>query len=180
MDLKWPRVARRSNVGLVIFDIMQIESEYILSEVALNYNLVININTLRPRQNGRHFPDDIFKCIFLKKMYEFRLRFHWSLLLRVQLTIFQHWFRQWLGADQATSHCLHQWWLIYWRIFASRGLDELMAMGLIQFWQWYWQLSIAPLSWKEPPNKTCPLRFKYHDFIVCCDFRGADFNWGNW
>ena len=21
-------------------------------------------NTLRPRQNGRHFPDDIFKCIF--------------------------------------------------------------------------------------------------------------------
>ena len=25
------------------------------------------INTLRPRQNGRHFPDDIFKCIFLNK-----------------------------------------------------------------------------------------------------------------
>ena len=22
------------------------------------------INTLRPRQNGRHFPDNIFKCIF--------------------------------------------------------------------------------------------------------------------
>ena len=27
------------------------------------------------------------------KMYEFRLRFYWSLFLRVQLTIFQHWFR---------------------------------------------------------------------------------------
>ena len=27
------------------------------------------------------------------KMYEFRLTFHWSLFLRVQLTIFQHWFR---------------------------------------------------------------------------------------
>ena len=25
------------------------------------------INTLRPRQNGRHFPDDIFKCIFLNE-----------------------------------------------------------------------------------------------------------------
>ena len=23
------------------------------------------VNTLRPRQDGRHFPDDIFKCIFL-------------------------------------------------------------------------------------------------------------------
>ena len=27
------------------------------------------------------------------KMYEFRLRFHWSLSLRFELTIFQHWFR---------------------------------------------------------------------------------------
>ena len=24
-------------------------------------------NTLRPRQNGQHFPDDIFKCIFLNE-----------------------------------------------------------------------------------------------------------------
>ena len=24
---------------------------------------VVDINTLRPRQDGRHFPDDIFKCI---------------------------------------------------------------------------------------------------------------------
>ena len=24
-------------------------------------------NTLRPRQNGRHFPDDIFQCIFLNE-----------------------------------------------------------------------------------------------------------------
>ena len=27
------------------------------------------------------------------KMFEFRLKFHWSLFLRFQLTIFQHWFR---------------------------------------------------------------------------------------
>ena len=27
----------------------------------------ISINTLRPRQNGRHFPDDILKCIFLNE-----------------------------------------------------------------------------------------------------------------
>ena len=31
-----------------------------------SYTLV-NINTLRPRQNGRHFPDDIFKWIFLNE-----------------------------------------------------------------------------------------------------------------
>ena len=40
-----------------------------------------NINTLRPRQNGGHFPDDIFKWIFLMEMYEFRVEQHWSLLL---------------------------------------------------------------------------------------------------
>ena len=30
----------------------------------INYREVI---TLRPRQNGRHFPDDIFKCIFVNE-----------------------------------------------------------------------------------------------------------------
>ena len=28
-----------------------------------------------------------------KKMHEFRLKFHWRLFLRVQIPIFQHWFR---------------------------------------------------------------------------------------
>ena len=42
------------------------------------------------------------------KIFEFRLKYHRSLFLRVQLTIFQHWFRYWLGAAQATSHYLNQ------------------------------------------------------------------------
>ena len=54
---------------------------------------VIVINTLRPRQNGRHFADDTFKRIFMNEMLEFRLKFHWCLFLRVQLTTFQRWFR---------------------------------------------------------------------------------------
>ena len=43
-------------------------------------------------------------------MYEFRLKFHWNLFLRVQLTISQHWCRWWLGPSQATSHYLNPWW----------------------------------------------------------------------
>ena len=31
------------------------------------YLYIFLINTLRPRQDGRHFPDDIFKCIFLNE-----------------------------------------------------------------------------------------------------------------
>ena len=47
---------------------------------------------------GRDKMADIFQTTFSSafswmKMFEFRLKFHWSLFLRVQLTIFQHWFR---------------------------------------------------------------------------------------
>ena len=59
------------------------------------------------------------------KIYEFQLRFHWSLFLRVKLTIFKHWFRLWLGADQATSHHLNQWRSLYWCIYVSLGLNDL-------------------------------------------------------
>ena len=63
------------------------------------------------------------------KMSEFRLKFHWSLFIRIQLTIFQHWFRWWLGADQATSHYLNQWWLDYRCIYVSLGLNELICFN---------------------------------------------------
>ena len=42
-----------------------------------------------------------------------------------ELSIFQHWFRSWLGAGQSTSHCLNQWWLDYWCIYESLNLNEL-------------------------------------------------------
>ena len=58
-------------------------------------------------------------------MYIFWLRFHWNLFARVQLTIFRHWFRWWLGAILVTSHYLSQWCLDYWRIYESLGLNEL-------------------------------------------------------
>ena len=46
------------------------------------------LNALRPRQNGRCFTEDHFKCISWMKIYGFRSIFHWSLFLRVELTIF--------------------------------------------------------------------------------------------
>ena len=39
-----------------------------LEHVALMiYELKKSLNTLRPRQNGRHFADDTFKCILLNE-----------------------------------------------------------------------------------------------------------------
>ena len=47
---------------------------------------------------GRHEIDAILQTTFSNtfswmKMFKFRFNFHWSLFLRTQLTIFQHWFR---------------------------------------------------------------------------------------
>ena len=41
------------------------------------------------------------------KRFMLWFEFHWILFLKVQLAINQHWFRQWFGAEQATSHCLN-------------------------------------------------------------------------
>ena len=51
------------------------------------------VNTLRPRQNGRHFADDTFKRIFFNENVRISINFHWNLFLRFQSTIFHHWFR---------------------------------------------------------------------------------------
>ena len=84
------------------------------------------INSISPRQDGCHFADDCFKCSFLNEMYEFRLKCHAG-LLGVQLTIFQHWFRKWLFAVQATSHYQNQWSLVNWRICTPFGLNFITA-----------------------------------------------------
>ena len=66
---------------------------YYLSYTPLPYQSTESwVNTLRPRQM-----DAISQMTssnrFWMKMVEFRLKFHWSLFPRVQLTKFQHWFR---------------------------------------------------------------------------------------
>ena len=49
-----------------------------------------------------------FSWIKMKIVFHFSLQCR--LLLRVQLTMGQHWFRQGLVAEPATGHYLNQWW----------------------------------------------------------------------
>ena len=35
--------------------------------LSYEYTFINILNTLRPRQNGCHFADDVFKCIFLNE-----------------------------------------------------------------------------------------------------------------
>ena len=52
-----------------------------------------SFNTLRPRKMDAIFQTTFSSGFSSMKMYEFLLKFHWSLFLGVQLAIFHHWFR---------------------------------------------------------------------------------------
>ena len=81
------------------------------------------INTLRPRQNGRHFSDDIFKCIFSNEnvwiSIEISLKFVPQGPINNIPALVQ------IVAWRWPSHYLGQWWLGYRRIYGSLGLNEL-------------------------------------------------------
>ena len=67
-----------------------------------------------PRQNGRHFPDDIFKSIFLNIwMIKISLKYVPLGAINDILALIQ--IMTW--RQPGASHCLNQWWLIYWCIY---------------------------------------------------------------
>ena len=76
---------------------------------------LLSLNTLRPRQNGCHVTDNIFKCIFLNGNVwipiEFSLKF--------------------VPKGPINNIPSFQWWLVQWRIYASLGLNELNLRVLI-------------------------------------------------
>ena len=88
---------------------------------------MITFNTLRPRQNGNHFPTDIFKCIFLNEnmwiVIEILLKFVPTGLINNIPVVVQimAWRRT---GDKSLSE---PWWLVYWHIYASLGLNELIV-----------------------------------------------------
>ena len=82
------------------------------------------VNTLRPRKNGRHFPDDIFKCIFFNENVWISIKSSLKFDPKVLVNNIPALVLTMVGAVQATSHYLNQCWLVYWRIYASLGLNE--------------------------------------------------------
>ena len=50
------------------------------------------VNSSPPGQNGRHFADNIFRCIFVNEKICILIKISLRLFLSVQLTINQHWF----------------------------------------------------------------------------------------
>ena len=62
MRVDWKNLIFKS-FGRIMYSIMR----RFLCQVQICNWVSSSLNTLRPRQNGRHFPDDVFKCIFLNE-----------------------------------------------------------------------------------------------------------------
>ena len=125
------------------------------------------------------FADDRFLCIFRNENIWISLKISPKIFLRLKLTIFQHWFRYWLGADQATNHYLNQWWVVYWRIFTSLGLNECRNMPnnptqiqrkvvVLQIFQWNCCIHYDVIKWKHfrVTGHLCG-EFTRHRWIPC-------------
>ena len=169
------------------------------------------------------------------KRYWFRLKFHWSLFPRFQLTIFQHcpWWRHqmetfsallaicagnslvpgefptqrpvtrsfevyfdlrpnkrlskqswgWWFETQSRPlwrhrnvqvmiwHCLIQWWLFYWRIYASLGLTELTRASMCQNSGFPWfnfRMGEPPIQSAPTWSRKFPLHAIYTTLIRDC------------
>ena len=90
----------------------------VLSDIKLCRKRIIiccvTFNTLRPRQNCRHFADDIFKCVFLIENLWISLKMSLKFVPKVRIN-------------------LNQRWLVYWRTYASLSLNELKYISQ-QIW----------------------------------------------
>ena len=86
----------------------------------------VDINTLRPRQDGRYFPDDIFKCVFLNENVRISMKLSLKFVCKSPINNI-HALVQILAWRRRGDKpfFLNQWWLDYWRIYASRILIGL-------------------------------------------------------
>ena len=98
---------------------------------------ILTILTHRGRDQMKETSQTTFSNAFSRmkmKIPEFWLKFHWKFYPIVQSTIFQHWFRNWLGAGQATNHYLDQWYpsltYAYMRHLASMRRHEKTRAGI--------------------------------------------------
>ena len=98
-----------------------------------------NVNEWMPEHNERHSTDDIFRHIFLNRIFCILIQIEMS-SENVKFTINHRYFRWWHDAEETTSHCQKQRRLMY----APPGLDELLPRNT------------TPILWKGFAASTVP------------------------
>ena len=103
-------------------------------------------NTLRPRQNGPLFADDVFKCILWNEKVQISLKISLRFVPKILINIIPA-----LVQIMAWQLAPTRWQAIIWtndglgyrRIYASLGLDDLMGVSCISLWNYMpWDITI--------------------------------------
>ena len=82
-------------------------------------------NTLRPRQDGQQFPEDIFKCIFLNENVWISIKISLKFFVpkgpinKIPTLV------QIMAWPRSGNKPLSETMLVYWHIYVSLGLNEL-------------------------------------------------------
>ena len=82
-------------------------------------------NTLRPRQNGRRFPDDIFKCIFLNENVLILMKIPLKFVPKGPINDIPALVQKMAWHRSGDKPLSEPMMVSYWRIYASLGLNEL-------------------------------------------------------
>ena len=122
-----------SNKNLAEYQIVLVLSNSFLSQtIEENVEMTVftcfpNLNTSRPRQHGRHFADNIFKCIFLD---EWNLLNFWQNVTKM-CSLGSNWQYGNIGsynglvANRQQAIIWHNVGIFYWHLYASLSLSEL-------------------------------------------------------
>ena len=86
--------------------------------------LITTINTLRPRQNGRYFPDDIFKRIFLNANVWISIKISLKFVPKGPINNIPALVHIMAWRRPGDKPLCNQWCLVYWCIYTSLGLNE--------------------------------------------------------
>ena len=118
---------------------------------------LVNVNrlfdTLRPRQNGRHFADDIFRHIFVNRNVWISIDISLKFIPKGS-----NWKYNSVSSDNGVAPTRRQaiiWTndaLVYWRIYLSLSLNELMNFLYSCRWNmWvpYLQMSCSELTSRQ-------------------------------
>ena len=85
----------------------------------------MQFNTLWPTHNCRYLVDNIFKSILLNENAWISLKMWLKWVPKVRISNIPALVQIMAWRRQARSHYVNQWWLVYWRIYASLGLNDL-------------------------------------------------------
>ena len=113
------------------------------------------VNTLRPRQNGCYFPDNIFKCIFLNENIWILLKISLKFVPKVWINNISALVLIMVLPQQAPSHYLNLWCLVYWCIYEAKSMTTFPLVCI-------WKTSAEAACLNNLPSYT---RFHHiHDY----------------